>query len=359
MSKKIKKIVGTVAPIAAGFIPGVGPALGAAIGAGGGLLAGGGLKGALLGGATGGLAAGGANSLVSGLNKTAGLNLGTTVQQGLSKGLTGAALGASAGGLKGALLGGALAGIGGYASAGGTIPGLGSIGGELGAGGMGPATPGTGVLGTISRGTSALGNLTAGGTNTTSGGGTSSYSSISPIVSGALDYMAQDDAADQLEKRQREALGYITPILNETFDASNLEETPGFQFNLSQGQKALDRVASARGNYFSGQSLTDAADFATGLAQDTYQDVYNNWLNDRNQRLSAAAQAAGLTQGIGETQATSALNKGQTLAQSTSALLGSLGRGNVYDARTGTFYNPAANGNSIDVNAILKQLGYA
>lgn len=62
------KILGTVAPIALSFIPGLGPLASAAIGAAGGALSGGGLKGALIGGAGGFIGGGGISSLA----KTAG-----------------------------------------------------------------------------------------------------------------------------------------------------------------------------------------------------------------------------------------------------------------------------------------------
>jgi|GEM_PF-2832545 len=171
------------------------------------------------------------------------------------------------------------------------------------------------------RGSSALGSLATGGTPVTGGGGASSYSSmIPPVLSAGLDIYAQDQAAAELEKQQRRAMGMITPIMNEEFDGGDLSQTPGYQFNLDQGQQAIDRAASARGGYFSGQALRDATQFSQGLAQQTYQDAYNNWLNDRNQRLGAAGAAAGIQQGIGSTRANSILNQGQTLGQSMSAL---------------------------------------
>lgn len=358
--KGVKKIAGFAAPIV-GLATG-NPLLGALAGAAGGALSGGGLKGALVGGVTGGLAGGGSNIIAGGLNNSLGLGLGQAGLKGLSTALTGSATGlASGAGLKGALIGGGLGGLTGYAMGGGNIPGLGSMGDTINWNdGTASRIGGSGVLGAIGKGTTALGNLTAGGTNPNIGGGQSSYSLASPVVSGALDIYSQNKAADELERQQLAALGYITPIMNERFNPGDLEQTPGYQFNLSQGQQALDRANSARGSYFSGQALTDAAKYSQGLAQQTYQDAYNNWLSDRNQRLGAAGAAAGITQGIGETRATNALNTGQTLAQSASALLGGLGGGNIYNPKTGTYYDPSAQqgGVSSEVMAmLLKQLG--
>jgi hypothetical protein len=56
---------------------------------------------------------------------------------------------------------------------------------------------------------------------------------------------------------------------------ANLEATPGYQFDLSQGLKATQSAAAARGLGVSGASLKGAATYATGLANKTYQDQFN------------------------------------------------------------------------------------
>ena len=57
---------------------------------------------------------------------------------------------------------------------------------------------------------------------------------------------------------------------------AELEQTPGYQFNLSQGLKATQSAAAARGLGVSGASLKGAATYATGLADSTYQNQFNN-----------------------------------------------------------------------------------
>jgi hypothetical protein len=39
--------------------------------------------------------------------------------------------------------------------------------------------------------------------------------------------------------------------LGGTFNPTDLTQDPGYQFNLQQGQQALDRAQGAKGNYFS------------------------------------------------------------------------------------------------------------
>lgn len=78
------------------------------------------------------------------------------------------------------------------------------------------------------------------------------------------------NATDQLNKRLSEL---TTPI---TMDQSTLEKTPGYQFNLTQGQRAVTNSSAARGLATSGAALKGAATFATGLADNTYQNQFNN-----------------------------------------------------------------------------------
>lgn len=57
---------------------------------------------------------------------------------------------------------------------------------------------------------------------------------------------------------------------------AELEATPGYQFNLAQGLKAAQSSAAARGLGVSGAALKGAATYATGLADSTYQNQFNN-----------------------------------------------------------------------------------
>lgn len=70
---------------------------------------------------------------------------------------------------------------------------------------------------------------------------------------------------------------------------ASLEATPGYQFNLSQGLKAVQNSAAARGLGVSGTALKGAAQFGTGLADSTYQNQFANQqqqFNDYNQQFS-------------------------------------------------------------------------
>lgn len=78
------------------------------------------------------------------------------------------------------------------------------------------------------------------------------------------------DATTQLQSMLPQLTAPIT--MNE----ATLQQTPGYQFNLTQGLKAAQNSAAARGLGESGAALKGASTFATGLADSTYQNQFNN-----------------------------------------------------------------------------------
>ena len=84
-------------------------------------------------------------------------------------------------------------------------------------------------------------------------------------------------------------LPYLTSDIK--MDQSTLEQTPGYQFNRTQGLKAVQNSAAARGLGNSGAALKGAATFATGLADNTYQNQFNN---ENTNRTNAYNRLKGL-----------------------------------------------------------------
>lgn len=290
MSSLIKKI----APFAASFIPGIGPLAGAALGAGLGAAGGGGLKGALLGGAGGYLGAGGgglANAAGSAVSKAVGLG-GQTGAQTIGSGLSGALLGGASGGLKGALLGAASGGVG--ANAGDISRGL--FGSEatapLGAGVQGPSMKATeGIIG--SSGGGGLGKALSSSLSGTGG----------DLLGAAGSYMSADSAEEDLRKAQMQSQEALQPWLSAGqqglfslqagFDPSQIESDAGYQFRLQQGNQALERSLAARGLGESGAALKAAQDYGQGLASQSYNDAYNQWLQRNSGLANYGSNATG------------------------------------------------------------------
>lgn len=66
------------------------------------------------------------------------------------------------------------------------------------------------------------------------------------------------------------------PSAPQPMTQAQVEQTPGYQFNLSQGLKATQSAAAAKGLGVSGAALKGAATYATGLADSTYQEQFAN-----------------------------------------------------------------------------------
>lgn len=141
------------------------------------------------------------------------------------------------------------------------------------------------------------------------------------------------DAGVNANNQLQAQLPFLTaPIV---MDQAALEKTPGYQFNLTQGLKAVQNSAAARGLGTSGAALKGASTFATGLADSTYQNQFNN-ANTNN--TNTYNRLKGLVD-TGETAAaqTSAFGTQAALTSGQSALAGATGQGNaLMSAASGT-----------------------
>jgi hypothetical protein len=110
---------------------------------------------------------------------------------------------------------------------------------------------------------------------------------------------------------------------------SDLEQDPGYQFRLEQGQRALDNSVAARGMNLSGAQLKGAAKYNSGMASQEYGNAYQRYMDryntlggmadigyKANNRLADFAgtygsNKANLFTGGGQDQANAALQRGQ------------------------------------------------
>lgn len=100
---------------------------------------------------------------------------------------------------------------------------------------------------------------------------------------------------------------------------AQLEQTPGYQFTLQQGLKGVDNSLAAKGLNLSGAQAKGIAGYTTGLADQTYQQQYQNALqqfqanygvqSDQYNRLSGLV-------GLGQSSAAGVGNAGLQTANS-------------------------------------------
>lgn len=112
-----------------------------------------------------------------------------------------------------------------------------------------------------------------------------------------------------------------------SMDQATLEQTPGYQFNLSQGLKAVQNSASARGLGVSGAAEKGAAQYATGLADSTYQNQFQNAVTNQSNAYSRLMSSAGLGEnaaaGLGNNAVTTGSNIGNNITGAANAAGGS------------------------------------
>lgn len=307
MGRSIKKTVQKAAPIAGAVIGTAvgGPAGGAIGGAIGGGLSGGGIKAAGIGGLGG--AAFGYAPAISGA-----AGLGAAGKAALTKGIQGAALGGMGGGAKGALMGAGLGSIGGYLGAGGAVPGVGSLPGASleattgVAGAQGP-TMGSGILG-------GLGKLT--GVATSAGAQPMKLGSLLQAGGNLLGYGMADSQIEEMRRLMEAQAGRAEQQFQPYSQAGQealakmqapsmeaLQDDPGYQFRLQEGNRALERSLAARGMTNSGAAMRAAQEYGQGLADQTYNDFFNRQGQIAGMGYGAASGLGSIYAGLGNAQA--------------------------------------------------------
>jgi hypothetical protein len=139
--------------------------------------------------------------------------------------------------------------------------------------------------------------------------------------------------------------------LMKDFSASDFQTDPGYAFRLSEGQKALDRSAAARGGLYSGATLKANDQYNQNFASNEYQDAYNRYQNNRTTKYNFLSNAAGGGQiaanQLGQVGAQYANNIGQAYQT---------GYGNAANARA-SGYTAAANSWNGALTGINNALG--
>lgn len=82
--------------------------------------------------------------------------------------------------------------------------------------------------------------------------------------------------------------------LNKTFTGNDLQNDPGYQFRLDQGQTGLNNSLAAKGGLLSGAALKATSQYQQGVASDEYNNAYSRFTNDRNNRYSQLSNLANL-----------------------------------------------------------------
>jgi hypothetical protein len=83
---------------------------------------------------------------------------------------------------------------------------------------------------------------------------------------------------------------------NPDFDMSKFEADPGYSFRLSEGMKALQNSAAARGGLISGNAMKGISNYGQESASQEYNNAYNRYNQNRTFGLNRLQSLAGVGQ---------------------------------------------------------------
>lgn len=85
-------------------------------------------------------------------------------------------------------------------------------------------------------------------------------------------------------------------MLNRQFGVQDLQMDPGYGFRLREGEKALERMQSARGNLLGGAAIKAGQRFGQDLASQEYMNAFNRAQAQLGNRLGALGSLYGAGQ---------------------------------------------------------------
>lgn len=113
---------------------------------------------------------------------------------------------------------------------------------------------------------------------------------------------------------------------------SDLQIDPGFAFRMQQGQQALERSAAAKGGLASGGTLKSLTDYAQGSASQEYQNAYNRFTGNQQQRFGQLSSLAGVGQNALAQQSAAGQNYGNNVSQTQMGLGNAIGAAQIGQA---------------------------
>ena len=109
------------------------------------------------------------------------------------------------------------------------------------------------------------------------------------------------------------------------FGMEQFNADPGYQFRMSEGLKALERSAAARGILSSGQTLKDITRFGQDTASQEYQNAFARYMLETERKRRETLDPLEYQIGLGQAAASGQAANIGTTAGSTSNLMQALG----------------------------------
>jgi len=160
------------------------------------------------------------------------------------------------------------------------------------------------------------------------------------------------------------AMGYGSAV--QPFDMNKFQADPGYNFRMSEGLKALDRQAAARGGLMSGAALKAAGRYGQETASQEFGNAYNRYRQNRADQLGPLGDV--MTGGTNAINATNTAmgnygtNVGNLTNQAGQAIgAGQTGAGNTYNNAIQAALQGYQNNQMMDLfrNPSIRQSAYS
>lgn len=144
-----------------------------------------------------------------------------------------------------------------------------------------------------------------------------------------------------------------------TYDAMTAD--PGYAFRLSEGQKALERSAAARGGLLSGATGKNLLRYGQEMGSQEYQNAFNRYQTERNAALGPLQTLAGYGQNSANTMTSAAGTYGSNAAGGITDVAraqasGTTGSANALTTALNNYMNYSANQ---DIASAIRRSTYA
>jgi len=118
------------------------------------------------------------------------------------------------------------------------------------------------------------------------------------------------------------------------FSMADYQADPGYAFRLSEGQKALERSAAARGGLISGGALKAATRYGQDMGSQEYQNAFNRYQTSRTNQLQPLGNLMASGQSAASNQGSAAGQYGANAGQAYMAAGNAVGAGQLGAANT-------------------------
>ena len=195
-----------------------------------------------------------------------------------------------------------------------------------------------------------VGSAVIGGMSAKSAAGTQADAANASTAAQERMFERQVELQEPWRLKGEEALNRLAAGLkvggefDQQFGIKDFTADPGYAFRLSEGMKALDRTAAARGGLLSGSTLKGAQRYGQDLASQEYQNAFNRYQINRANRLQPLQSLAGVGQSAANTLTSAAGTLGQNIGSNI------IGAGNAAAAGTVGVANAISSGVGQGIN---------